>query len=147
MPLYANSSSANQLVSQERCLYMLIDSSSLQVFQTATLVDNIFTTQPSTFISSILISVISDHLPLLILIQNLLTKKFSEQNTNLSWPVICLNKTPICLGLSWPGSALSWPVSALSWPGSTLSWPGSTLSWPGSALSWPGSALSWPASA
>ena len=47
--------------------------------QTATLIDNIFTNQPNGFVSVILISDVSDHLPLLILKRNLFLKRSSQQ--------------------------------------------------------------------
>ena len=46
--------------------------------QTATLIDNIFINQLNGFVSGILISDISDHLPLFILKRNLFTKKFCQ---------------------------------------------------------------------
>ena len=52
---------------------------------TVTLIDNIFITKPNQFVSGILISDVSDHLPLLILKRNLFTKKFFQQNTNVKY--------------------------------------------------------------
>ena len=44
--------------------------------------------QPNGFVSGILISDISDHLPLFILKRNLITNKSSKQNTNVKYRLI-----------------------------------------------------------
>ena len=56
--------------------------------QTATLIENIFINLPNGFVSAIVISDISDHLPLFIQKRNLFTKKSSQQNTNVKYRLI-----------------------------------------------------------
>ena len=75
----------NSLTSQS--LMQIITNPSGITNQTATLTDNIFIRQPNGFVSGILVSDISDHLPLLnfILKQSLFTKKSSQQNTNVKY--------------------------------------------------------------
>ena len=74
--------------------------------QTATLIDNPFINQPNGFVSGILISDISDHLPLFILKRNLFTKKSSQQNTNVKYRLINdstitnLRQSLLCLDLN-----------------------------------------------
>ena len=74
--------------------------------QTATLIDNLFINQPNGFVSIILISDISDHLPLFILKRNLFTKKSSQQNTNVKYRLINdstitkLRQSLLCLDLN-----------------------------------------------
>ena len=63
----------NSLTSQS--LIPIITKPSRITDQTATLIDNIYINQPNGFVSGILISDISDHLPLFILKRNLFTKK------------------------------------------------------------------------
>ena len=76
----------NSLWSQS--LNPIITKSSRITNQTATLIDNIFINQPNEFVSGILISDISDHLPLFILKLNLFTKISSQQNTNVKYRLI-----------------------------------------------------------
>ena len=76
----------NSLTSQS--LIAIITKPSRIINQTATLIDNIFINQPNEFVSGILISDISDHLPLFILKRNLFTKKSSQQNTNVKYRLI-----------------------------------------------------------
>ena len=54
--------------------------------QTATLIDNIFINQPNEFVSGILISDISDHLPLFILKQTCLQK--NPLNETQMWNIV-----------------------------------------------------------
>ena len=56
--------------------------------QTATLKDDIVTNKPNRFVSGILISDVSDHLPLLILKRNLFAKRSLQQNTNVKYHLI-----------------------------------------------------------
>ena len=76
----------NSLTSQS--LIPIITKPSRITNQTATLIDNILINQPNGFVSGILISDISDHLPLFILKRNLFTKKSSQQNTNVKCRLI-----------------------------------------------------------
>ena len=62
----------NSLTSQS--LTIIITKPSRITNQTVTLIDNIFINQPNGFVSGILISDISDHLPLFILKRNLFKK-------------------------------------------------------------------------
>ena len=72
----------------------------------ATLIDDIIINQPNRFVSSILISDISDHLSLFILKRNLFTKKSSQQNTNVKYRLINdstitnLRQSLLCLDLN-----------------------------------------------
>ena len=74
--------------------------------QTATLIENIFISQPNGFVSGILISDISDNFPLFILKRNLFTKKSSQQNTNVKYHLINdsaitnLRQSLLCLDLN-----------------------------------------------
>ena len=94
----------NSLSSQS--LIPIITKPSRITNQTATLMDNIFINQPNGFVSGILISDISDHLPLFILKRNLFTKKSSKQNTNLKYRLINdstitnLRQSLLCLDLN-----------------------------------------------
>ena len=74
----------NSLMSQS-LIPIIITKPSPITDQTATLIDKIFMTKLNGFVSSILISDLSDHLPLLILKQNLFTKKSAQQNTNVKY--------------------------------------------------------------
>ena len=76
----------NSFTSQS--LISIITKQSRITNQTANLIDNIFINQPNRFVSGILISDISDHLPLFILKRNLFTKKSSQQNTNMKYRLI-----------------------------------------------------------
>ena len=76
----------NSLASQS--LIPIITELSRITNETATLIDNILINQPNGFVSGILISGISDHLPLFILKQNLFRKKSSRQNTNVKYCLI-----------------------------------------------------------
>ena len=86
----------NSLTSQS--LIPIITKPSRITNQTATLIDNIFINHPNGFVSGILISDISGHLPLFIIKRNLFTKKSSQQNTNVKYRLI--NDSLLCLDLN-----------------------------------------------
>ena len=76
----------NSLTSQS--LIPIITKPSRITNQTATFIDNIFINQPNGSGSDILVSDISDHLPLFIIKRNQFTKKSCQQNRNMKYRLI-----------------------------------------------------------